>query len=113
MAMERLYGRFRLRGKPLKIQWGKAPAMASSSAGKGKVLLPPPPPPLSSIVAGSSETTGSVPIALPVTFAPEDLSLDDLDRLAMLPPPPGQDDPMLYPSMDPKMLGTATKTYRA
>ena len=80
--MENFVNDLDIKGHKLRIQWGKS--KEGSSASMGTTLE---------------------------SRKPPVVSLDDLDKLA-LPPPPGQ-GPILYPSMDPKMLGTATETYRS
>ena len=81
-----------IKGHPIRVQWGKSPK--SNSNGNSSANSIPG-------TIGSTQGTNST------------VSVQDLLAMPSLgPPPPGQ-SPTNYPSMNPNMMGTFTKTYKS
>ena len=93
LAMEKLFGRLRVKGHDLKMQWGK----------KSSTPLPPP-----SVKSSShpSQPLTNAPVSEPQMSLEE---LENLNAAALV----ATGAPRAYPSMNPSMLGTLEKTYKA
>ena len=90
LAMEKLFGRLKVKGHDLKMQWGKK----KSTGGAPQA------------------TQGGKPTKTPSETTTPQMSLEELEKLnaASL---VASGAPKAYPSMNPTMLGTMEKTYKA
>ncbi|KND02811.1 uncharacterized protein SPPG_01892 [Spizellomyces punctatus DAOM BR117] len=90
LAVDKSYNNLNIKGKVLRVQWGKARPQGP----KGDV---------------QTEVGTVVPTPQP---AKQGTTLDQLLNMPPAPPPPGA-GPSFYPSQDPNMLGTSNREFRA
>ncbi|KAJ3106630.1 RNA binding motif protein 22 [Phlyctochytrium planicorne] len=108
MAMEKSFSGLVIKGKPLRLQWGKSKSGASRPAATGESSKKKNTP----SAAAAAASAGAAAAAFASLEAGDKQEID-INALPPIPLPPGEDDGASYSSANPYLLGTSAKTYRA
>ncbi|KAI8839866.1 hypothetical protein BC829DRAFT_403583 [Chytridium lagenaria] len=96
MAMEKSFNGLIVKGRPLRVQWGKSKAKGGASG----------------VSSATGANTAAVSKHTMVRSANEEEKEVEVEDMPEIPAPPGADDTQ-YASENPYLLGTSAKTYRA